>query len=366
MYFWKWNLLVCLLVVLLLLSTCAMFTAITVVSSDAVNTMTLNPIACKSVSNIGVPIDLVVSYSRGGNEWITYIAFNLSGIPKWFSINRAVFKMRAKSVVESSEISACCSSDARWIESDMTWSTKPVLTKYLGEHNVTTAEEEYSWDYSSMQVYGCTLADEVARARDETGRFTIQLRSGMLGYMGQTVIRISLFGETIFYPDAKLEITYTISDTSPPAISDISMTPKTPTSIDEIDFIARVSDDTSGVNQVYLYHSINNGSSWNKASMALGEGTYKITLPKQTGGTTIQYFFEASDMAGNKAQSGTSTFTVADPSTLEFYLIMAFIASVIVATLLAFARHQKKARSKEARSKSVEQSLKTDQVELYG
>lgn len=416
-------------------------------------TLTLTPIACKCVSNTGVrPSDLVVRFDREKNEWISYMAFNLSEIPSWVSIDYAVFEIKAQSVLEPTKISACCSPDAAWVTTNMTWLTKPELNKYLGDQQVSTSKEWYSWSYSTLETYGCALTDMVLYALAETGMLTIQLRSGFLAYLDhQKIVRISQFGHVIFYSDARLEITYpptpptienvnvspvtgksgtiftisadvndlsgvsnvvahvqkpdefdvsTVTLTDPdgdrtytgewnstdiddgvyyvdivsndtlgnryekengitfrienvsPLISNIEHKPVNPTLFEAVAVTVQVTDE-SDVNEVYLHYSVDDNVSWNKVLMAsIGNSIYEAIIPKQSEGTTVQYYVEAVDNALNKAETGINSYTVTAAPPVWAMIVAGFILfGISIAAIIITIRHIK--RRRKAKEKNV-------------
>lgn len=178
------------LVILVVFSFSSLYSLPFVQASESI---TLDPIADKCVSNIGAgEEDLTVRY-EDGLKWLSFLAFNLSEIPSNASIDSAMLKVKTYFVFDSAYVSAYCSSNADWVETGMSWDTKPVVDDYSGAEWISTHEEWYTWD-------SWYLKDAVSDAFAETGKFTVMLRSGAL--TDQT-------GHIIFYPNAKLEITYT-------------------------------------------------------------------------------------------------------------------------------------------------------------
>jgi len=159
---------------------------------NASESITLDPIADRCVSNIGTTEeDLTVRY-EDGLKWLSFLAFNLSEIPSGASIDSATLKVKTYFVFSQAYVSAYCSSNADWVETGMSWDTKPDVDDYVGAEWISTHEEWYTWK-------SWYLKDAVSDAFQETGKFTVMLRSGAV--VDQT-------GHIIFYPDAKLEITY--------------------------------------------------------------------------------------------------------------------------------------------------------------
>jgi hypothetical protein len=171
-----------------------------ILSINATETITLEPIAYRCVSNTGAGEDyLTVSYEEG-LKWVTYFAFNLSEIPSGASVDSAVLKIKTELVSGSAWVSAYSSSNAEWSITGISWDTKPNVDKYFDAVWVSANEEWYTWESSSF-------TDAVSDAFRVTGKLTVMLKSGLL---------IDQTGFIIFYPDAKLEVTYT-----PPKIDPI-------------------------------------------------------------------------------------------------------------------------------------------------
>lgn len=92
------------------------------------------------------------------------------------------------------------------METGISWDTKPNVDEYVDAVWVSAHEEWYTWESSS-------LMEAVSAAFQETGRLTVMLKSGLL---------IDQTGDIIFYPDAKLEITYT-PETKPSELTEIPL-----------------------------------------------------------------------------------------------------------------------------------------------
>jgi len=60
---------------------------------------------------------------------------------------------------------------------------------------------------------------------------------------------------------------------------------------------------------IILHYSTNNGNTWTPLTMSLGF-SYNATIPKQKAGTTVLYYVEVKDLAGNSATTTIHTYTV--------------------------------------------------------
>jgi len=178
-----------------LLLTALTFALILSMKSVATDTesITLNPIAYKCVMNMGNAEEALTVRYEEGLKWLSFFAFNLSEIPAGSSIDSAVLKIKTKFVIDWAWVSAYSSSNAGWVQTGMSWDTKPKVDESIDSVWVDIHNEWYAWESSFF-------TDDVEDAFSETGELTVMLRSGFL---------IDQVGHIIFYPDAKLEITYT-------------------------------------------------------------------------------------------------------------------------------------------------------------
>jgi len=116
-----------------------------------------------------------------------------------------------------------------------------------------------------------------------------------------------------------------IIDTKPPVIMGLSE-PSNPVFGEVATITCRVSDEPSGVRDVYLCYSTDGGSSWVRTTMGLQEGVYRGSIPSQFFFTEVQYYVEAVDNAGNRFQTAVSKYTVGIP----IWLYSAVAALIIV------------------------------------
>ena len=121
--------------------------------ADASESITLHPIADKCVSNMGDGGgDLIAGYEEGV-KWISFLAFNLSEISSGASIDSAMLKVKTEVVYKRAWVSAYCSSNADWVETGMSWDTKPDVDEYVDAVWVSAHEEWYTWESSSLSPY---------------------------------------------------------------------------------------------------------------------------------------------------------------------------------------------------------------------
>jgi parallel beta-helix repeat protein len=107
-----------------------------------------------------------------------------------------------------------------------------------------------------------------------------------------------------------------------------------------------VTDDLSGVLNVTLYYSIDNGLNWNSTEMLknVGTGLYEANIPGQEYGKTVRFKIEAFDNAGNnQTRDGVETYCVY-PIVPELALPFAFVTFIITTLLSTIILNKKKRR----------------------
>lgn len=155
----------------------------------------------------------------------------------------------------------------------------------------------------------------------------------------------------IFLPRGSRRINFRITqsefDNSPPTISDVDYGPEDPTPDDEVTVSASITDDFSGVKEATLWYSTDGGDAWNQVHMMnVTESTYTADIPKQQGGTNVQFKVSAEDIAGFSAESSVVSYTVKtltlglDP-TLFYGLIVGIVGIIAIAGAIFFLRRRK-------------------------
>jgi len=134
-------------------------------------------------------------------------------------------------------------------------------------------------------------------------------------------------------------------DDSPPTINTPSRSP--PTGVQpgqSVIVTVNVTDLQSGVRNVTLFYTVDNGTTWENETMYSNlqfEYSYEATIPGQTAGTQVRFKVFASDMLGNNATfDGTTQYTtyVVLP---EFQTLPALL-TLMMTTLLAAVIHRTK------------------------
>jgi len=108
-------------------------------------------------------------------------------------------------------------------------------------------------------------------------------------------------------------ITFRIDNVSP-SVSNVKHKPLSPTPNAKVTTACTVTDEF-GVKEVYLYYFIDESGSWNKVlAIDIGNSIYEATIPKQSENTTVQYYFEAFDNAGNRQENPIHSYTTRSPN----------------------------------------------------
>ena len=101
-------------------------------------------------------------------------------------------------------------------------------------------------------------------------------------------------------------------DTTPPRISGITREPQEPNYNDTVSVSALVTDEESGVAEVWLIYTTSLDGGERRTRMQLSGSVYVGTIPPMPLGTTVQYRVMAVDEAGNKGYSAAYSYTVGD------------------------------------------------------
>jgi len=107
-------------------------------------------------------------------------------------------------------------------------------------------------------------------------------------------------------------------DYTAPRIGTPFMEPSEPVEGEPVTVSVSISDPESGVDHATLYYRLGGAVSWTPLAMMYEAGLWKATIPGQPAGTTVEFYIEAYDKAGNRAQTLVYTYTVkAKPTPTE-------------------------------------------------
>jgi hypothetical protein len=175
-------------------------------------------------------------------------------------------------------------------------------------------------------------------------RFTLQewnSATGKFAYINNTAIQDGKIALTVTFTDlaqntASATRSFTL-DTTAPTITGVSQSPPAnnvqPT--DTVEVTATVTDALSGVKNVTLYYSKDGGATWNPVPMQPNGQLYKGTIPPLPADTTVKYYIEAFDKAGNKKISPETEYYIYTVIP-EFPNILAILL-ILSATILTAA-----------------------------
>ena len=105
---------------------------------------------------------------------------------------------------------------------------------------------------------------------------------------------------------------YVVCDTSPPQILEVVLAPRVPSYEDSVRVYTKVFDGASEIGSTFLYYKMGEGS-WLRVPMkALNATWFCGDIPPQPYNTTVYYYVEAVDKAGNVAASEIRNYTVVD------------------------------------------------------
>lgn len=100
-------------------------------------------------------------------------------------------------------------------------------------------------------------------------------------------------------------------------------------------------DTISGVKNVTLYYTVNNGTTWEEPkpmNCSSTTGSYEAAIPAQPAGTLVRFKIVASDHAGNNAtRDGTEPYCTYQvipefPSAMILPILMVLFVIVVVVT----------------------------------
>jgi PKD repeat protein len=199
-----------------------------------------------------------------------------------------------------------------------------------GSGGITNVELSY-WDGSQWQTTEMTISQSVYRA-------TIPpLPYGTDGTY--KVLATDMAMNTV----EALGSEYNIKDEVDPIVDDVSHTPEAPGADEEVTVTCTVVEPTgaSGIDEVSLFYRANGGS-WQRNTMTEENGVFRSVIEGHELGTTVEYYVEGADEAGNAAVSFTNIFmTPAAPRKgLPLTTIGAVLVIIIVGIVIISRRQQ--------------------------
>ncbi len=142
----------------------------------------------------------------------------------------------------------------------------------------------------------------------------------------------------------------TVDNTSP-IIEAAAWTPEEPSTGEQVNVTVKVIDPQpgSGVQNVTLWHKNTTTDDWQPIPMSLNltSGNWTATIPAQYAETTVEFYIEAFDNAGNKAVTDEYEYNVIAPAGIPLAWIAAIILLILAATAAAIYFWRKRRREKQ-------------------
>jgi len=163
-----------------------------------------------------------------------------------------------------------------------------------------------------------TLQDELYRAAIPTFPFNTSVRYCI--YASDNVGN---------WAEPSIVYSYVVTDPYPPVIGYPSWSPENPAANEEITLNVTVTEpqNSSGVKRVTLWYANTTMSVWLSVPMTFKDPNWTTIITNQSD-TTVTFFIEAFDKAGNKAETEELEFTVAAPPQVPLAWILAAIAVI--------------------------------------
>jgi len=170
-----------------------------------------------------------------------------------------------------------------------------------GSGGISSVELSY-WDGSQWQTIEMTIAQSVYKATIPPLPFGTEAT--------YKVMATDMASNT----EEALGSDYKIKDEDDPEVDDVSHTPEAPEADQEVTVICTVAEPSgaSGIDEVSLFYRTNGGS-WQRITMTEENGNYSGVIDGQELGTTVEYYVEGADEAGNAAVSFTSIYMTPAP-----------------------------------------------------
>ena len=177
----------------------------------------------------------------------------------------------------------------------------------------------------------------------ETSNLTLTASS--TATIGTYTLRITgTSGSLSNYVDIAVTVLSASLDITPPEIGEPLQTPSNNTiqPTKKVKISVKVTDDESGISQVILSYTTDNGTTWTNLNMQMNATTssYEIEVPEQQPGTVVKYKIITYDNAGNSVTKDNNgyyyTYQVIPefPSTvaLALFLLITLIATALLIT----------------------------------
>jgi hypothetical protein len=194
-----------------------------------------------------------------------------------------------------------------WRETDSGLDTTPPIAEAIPDQTVkedtlTRFDGSNCYDKSGITRYEWTFFDGTLKTL--TGK-VVEYTFSTPGIYIVTLNVSDAFGN--WNTDT---VTVTVRDATPPTIESLIHIPSGNADPgQEVTISAKTTDVSSGVKNVYLFYTVNNGSSWEThrtMNYNAATGCYETTIPGQTVSTCVKYRITAYDNAGNSRTEDNS------------------------------------------------------------
>lgn len=140
------------------------------------------------------------------------------------------------------------------------------------------------------------------------------VKTSYMGFSEMNNIRLNKSKETHF----------SLFDTEPPRIIEISYDPKTWNINWQVTIEAIIIDDTiEAIANATIFYSTNQGKTWREVEMQnVGENKYEGIIPGQNTGTNVRFYIVTYDRAGNIQKSITKEYNVGSESIILIYVLI--------------------------------------------
>jgi len=179
---------------------------------------------------------------------------------------------------------------------------------------------------TSLVKKGCYELDSVVLSYhvDSNSWTNVTMTLDNTDYVG--TIPPQPYGETVTYKiyasdtygssEGSPIFSYVVGDFVEPEIVDVTQIPLAVNSGQLAKILTNISEPTSasGVKKVNLWYKIN--GDWAANGMGIEDGLWTANIPGQKRGNPVQYYIEAFDNAGNRAESSTFSYTVIIPNNM--------------------------------------------------
>jgi len=143
----------------------------------------------------------------------------------------------------------------------------------------------------------------------------------------------------------------TVVDDVAPGVTGVDVSNPTPSSTEDIEVSFELLAEgigSSRIESVLVYYRVAGGT-WIELTPVFYGGEYSVVIPAQSGGSTIEYYIQVVDAAGNTFTSSTYSVTV-KPDDYGPYILIGIIGALFAVGLIV-AIMQNKARVKKATGK---------------